>query len=122
MRCSTWSSLRQRSKARAGQAIAPVARRSRGLGVRGKNRRRASRLHFPPEKLEDLARVFGIQVPGRLVREHELRRADERTRNRHALQLPARELARRAAFPPGQTYGGKRGFCLFGWQFSKQQR
>src|SRR6059058_618104 len=74
--------------------------------MRGEDGGSASFLRLAPEERQDLARVLGIQVAGRLVRQHELRLADERPGDRHALQLAAGKLARRALLAAGKTDGG----------------
>ena len=57
------------------------------------------------DQLQHLARIFGVEIAGGLVRQHELRLPDQRTGDRHPLQLAARELARRAALPATQSDG-----------------
>ena len=51
------------------------------------------RLHAAHE-LDDRGAGVGVEVGGRLVGEHDLRRLDERARDRHALLLAAGELVR----------------------------
>ena len=50
------------------------------------------------QKLHDLTAVVRIEVAGRLISEHDRRRIHERTTDRHALLLTARELARQMPF------------------------
>src|SRR5436305_14752700 len=87
------------------EAIAPIARRRGLLGMGREDGGGAFSFHQLVDQLQHLARILGIEVPRRLVRQHELRAADERTRDRYALQLTARELAWRAALPSSQSYG-----------------
>src|SRR5687768_5222389 len=82
------------------QTVPTVATRCRLLGMRGQYRRRAFFLGLLSEELQHLPRVLGVEIPGRLVGQHELRLADQRTRDRYALQLAAGKLARRAGFAP----------------------
>ena len=53
--------------------------------------RRAARVDLT-EQIHDLERQIGIEIAGRLVREHELRIVDERARDRDPLLLAARQL------------------------------
>ena len=53
-------------------------------------------LHARAQQLEHLGGAVRVQVAGRLVGEHEPRTVDERARDRDALQLAARQLARTA--------------------------
>src|SRR4051794_28722937 len=88
------------------EPIDPVASGRRFHGMRGEDRRGAVGFHFAPEKIEHLARVVRIEIAGGLVGEHELRIADERARNRDALQLAAGKLARRTRFATFQADRG----------------
>ena len=53
--------------------------------------RRASRPQRP-ERLPDLAFALGVETRRRLVEDQHLRVGEDRTRDRHALPLPAREF------------------------------
>src|SRR5690349_22861522 len=68
------------------EAVAPVAAGGCLLRVRGEDRGGGPLLGLFPEKREHLPRILRVEVSGRLVREHELRLADERARDGHALQ------------------------------------
>ena len=48
----------------------------------------------PAEQLQDRGAVVGVEAPGRLVGQHELRVVDERAGDREPLLLAARQLAR----------------------------
>ena len=58
--------------------------------MRHEDPRGAVGLYLGTQQLEHLARIFRVEIAGRLVGEHELRIADERARDRYALQLAAR--------------------------------
>ncbi len=55
------------------------------------------------QRLHDLVRGAGIEVAGRLVGEQQAGRVDQRARDRDALLLAARELARRVALAVAQA-------------------
>src|SRR5262245_27112938 len=89
--CSPWSKTcaasTRRTKPLGAEPVAPVAAGGDLRRVRGEDRRRAPVPDFAPEKRQDLSRVVGIEVPGRLVGEHELRVSNQRAGDRHPLQL-----------------------------------
>jgi hypothetical protein len=60
------------------------------------------------EQREDLLRRVAVEVAGRLVGEHDCRRADQRPRDRHALALAAGELVRAVVLPVRQPDAGER--------------
>jgi hypothetical protein len=65
--------------------------------VRREDERRATRLVELAHEREDGAAGFGVEVRGGLVGQHQHRIAHERTRDRDALPLTARELVRALA-------------------------
>ncbi len=52
----------------------------------------------PLEKLHDLFALRGMQIPGRLISENQLRTEDHRARHADQLLLAARELVREKVF------------------------
>ena len=73
-----------------------------GRGVVGDHHRRLPVvLGRRAEELEDLVARGRVEVPGRLVREHDRRPRDERPRDRDPLLLAAGELGRPVASPIG---------------------
>src|SRR5690349_11230257 len=64
-----------------GEPVAPVAVGGRLLRMRGEDGGGAFFLRLLSKQLQNLARIFGIQVPRRLVRQDELRLANERARD-----------------------------------------
>ena len=87
---------RQRLKSLGAQAIAAVARGGGLSGVGSKDGRGPALFRLRAKERQHLARIFRIEVAGRLISEHEPRLTNQRPRDRHALQLAARELPRRA--------------------------
>jgi hypothetical protein len=80
-------------------------------GVVGGDQYGHSNLLKSVEDLEDLARRCGIEVGGGFVGENDGRSIDDRTGNRQALLLAAREGDWKGLFAIGQTDLGQRGLC-----------
>src|SRR2546430_12854740 len=100
--CSAADSA-QRREALGAQPVAPVAARRSVLRMRGEDCRRATLFHLISKQIQDLLGVLRIEVAGRLVGEDQLRVPDQGARDRHPLQLAARELARQALFAPAEA-------------------
>ena len=81
--------MSKRRKPCAGEPVAPVAGRGGGLGVRDEDPRRAMRHDPLAQQRQHLARVFLVEIAGRLVGQHEFRLTDQRARNGDALQFAA---------------------------------
>jgi hypothetical protein len=82
----------------AHQALAPLRD---GHVVRGDYESGPEPLLDTEEKLEDCFTRRGVKVPCGLVGEKNMGVVDEGPRDRHALLLAARQLARQRAFAPG---------------------
>ena len=65
--------------------------------------RRADLAVDPPEELEDLGRGGAVELAGRLVGEQDGRRVGQGDRDRDALLLAARQVARPVPGPVGQA-------------------
>src|SRR6266480_4141681 len=70
------------------------------------DRGRAPFVHLSAQQRQHLARVLRIEVAGRLVGEDQLRLPHQGARDRHPLQLAARELARQALLAPCEADRG----------------
>ena len=81
--------LAERLDALRAQPVAPVAARGRMLRMRGEDGGRTPLPALLSEEREHLPGILGIKVSRRLIGQHEPRLADERARDRHALQLAA---------------------------------
>src|SRR5439155_8034803 len=98
-----------------------------GLGVVGDHQHRLAVVAV--ERTQQGEHLFGgisVEVAGGLVADQQRRVGDDREGNRHALLLPARQLARLVGGAVGQTYqlqrDGRALAPLGGREFGQQQR
>src|SRR5438093_6737468 len=73
------------------------------LGVVRCHHQRGPEVVDPREQFDDLPARYGIEVAGRLVGDEDARAVDERARDRGALLLNTRELAREMLTPCGEA-------------------
>ena len=90
---------RRQPHARGRRSVAPRLR------MRHQHAAPRRRAHLRGQQLEHARGGGGVEVAGRLVGQHDARAVHERARDRHALQLAARQRARHARAPgrPGPT-------------------
>ena len=94
-------------------ALLEVQQRARALGrarVVGHHQDRLAVLRDEQaQQVQDLVRALAVEVAGRLVAQQERRVGHDRARDRHALLLPARELAREVVHALREPHEAQRG-------------